>query len=68
MTIVTRPAPSPFPQPLRRLAPRWMPPRTIERATRPSRHRGPAHPTPRPIDLWAIDHDQLRRALDESWR
>lgn len=67
MTTLTRPAPTPRFQPLRHLARRWMPTRTIGRPTRPLRRRTLAHPPALPVELWDIDHTELRAALDHGW-
>ena len=67
MTTLTRPAPTPFLQPLRRLARRWLPARTIGRPTRARQHRTLAHPPALSVGLWDIDHTELRTALDHSW-
>ena len=69
MTTLTRPAATPFPQPLRQLARRWgLPARSIGRPVRSRQHRTLAHPPALPVDLWDIDHTELRTALDHTWR
>jgi hypothetical protein len=67
MTTFPRTAPTPPFQPLRQLARRMSLPRITVRPTRARRHRTLAHPPPAHLDLWDIDHTELRTALDESW-
>ncbi len=67
MTTFPRPAPTTILQPLREFARRWSPSRTTKRAARPPRLGTLAHPPAQPIDLWEVDHTELRTALDESW-
>ncbi len=67
MTTLPLPTPSTFLKPLRQLARSRTASRTGVRRRRPRRHRTLAQPPPLPVELWDIDHTELRNALEQSW-